>query len=230
MPVHYALGEGIHACAVDEAFVVLDILRDKYICLSGDQAYWFSEIINSEKLPLCTDILRYAEYLCDQFLLVRSSSEAPIKLTPQQRFDASIHDRDLGSQRRPSFRHLLVLMWLRVTSQSLSPANGLLADTLAKVKIWKTEARAIGSADEARAIELAQQFHSLAPYCLSSHNACFFTSLLLLRFLSRFGVDAAWTFGVRLSPFEAHCWVSYNGVVLNESCDGCANYQTILTV
>ncbi len=186
MPVHYALGEGIHACAVDEAFVVLDILRDKYICLSGDQAYWFSEIINSEKLPLCTDILRYAEYLCDQFLLVRRSSEAPIKLTPQQRFDASIHDRDLGSQRRPSFRHFLVLMWLRVTSQSLSPANGLLADTLAKVKIWKTEARAIGSADEARLLNLPSSFTHSHPIVLvhtmpaSSPVFCYCVSYLAL--------------------------------------------------
>lgn len=65
---------------------------------------------------------------------------------------------------------------------------------------------------------LAAQFDRLRPLIPRS-GGCVAHSMLLLSFLRLHGVDADWIFGVQTFPFDAHCWVEHDGVVLSDTLD-----------
>lgn len=56
---------------------------------------------------------------------------------------------------------------------------------------------------------------------------CLIQSLLLLHFLRLLGIRPELVLGVRTHPFEAHCWVEWNSLVLNDSVDHVSWYTTI---
>ncbi len=70
--------------------------------------------------------------------------------------------------------------------------------------------------EHGRAMALAASFERIRPWVPRS-GRCLPASMLLLRFLKLQGLRADWVFGVRTHPFEAHCWVQHDGVVLNDS-------------
>ena len=110
--------------------------------------------------------------------------------------------------------------WLRRTAS--------LNRTLACATRWKAHPAQDRSAETVR--DLARRFDRLTPYVFTSHEACFFRSLVLLKFLSLMGVPADWEFGVRPLPFSAHCWIEYEGMVLNDHLDHASEYRKILSV
>jgi hypothetical protein len=63
---------------------------------------------------------------------------------------------------------------------------------------------------------------------LPKRPICLLESLTLIDFLERFDVTPELVFGVRTDPFEAHCWVQCNGVVLNESIDRVRQFTPIM--
>lgn len=232
MQDEYLFRNGIHACAVGGDYVLLDSALDRYLYLSGPQAVWFADIAAVPQAELTGPAGQFAERLCDRHVLTRHESLGqPILLTPPSEVHASVHDLDTDQGIRPSLRHLATLLAFRAACGHRRQARGRrLATALTAAKQWKHKARAKASGSDTRAIDLARCFHALTPYCFSIHDACFLRSLLLLQFLAHFGVDADWIFGVRSSPFAAHCWVSRNGIVLNEARDTCADYLTIMVI
>ncbi len=56
---------------------------------------------------------------------------------------------------------------------------------------------------------LVSMFDRLRPFAYARQNNCLLHSLALLQFLSHYGVFPEWVFGVRSSPFEAHCWLQW---------------------
>lgn len=56
---------------------------------------------------------------------------------------------------------------------------------------------------------------------------CLPNSMLLLELLALNGLGARWVFGVRTFPFEAHCWVEHEGVILNDTIDHVRWYTPI---
>jgi hypothetical protein len=58
---------------------------------------------------------------------------------------------------------------------------------------------------------------------------CLFDSLALMKFLLATGAagNIEIVFGVRGMPFEAHCWLEWQGAVLNDEEDHCASFVEI---
>ena len=73
-----------------------------------------------------------------------------------------------------------------------------------------------GDVGISRAATLALQFDRLRPW-LPWSGRCLPNSLILISFLRRHGIEADLVLGVHTFPFEAHCWVEYRGVVLNDT-------------
>jgi hypothetical protein len=89
----------------------------------------------------------------------------------------------------------------------------------------------IGDGDPAlltRACTLAVQFERLRPL-IPCAGSCLPSSMLLRAFLRRHGIGCRWIFGVQTFPFEAHCWVEYQGVVLNDTVEHVSWYTPIAT-
>ena len=57
---------------------------------------------------------------------------------------------------------------------------------------------------------------------------CLPASLIACLFLARRGVQAQIVFGVRSHPFEAHCWVEQDGMVLCDDIDRVSAYRPIV--
>lgn len=74
-----------------------------------------------------------------------------------------------------------------------------------------------------------QAFRKILPWS-PFQGVCFYRSFFLLAFLRRRGFDAAWVFGVRTWPFEAHCWLQVDDVVLDDRLDHVRTFTPILAV
>lgn len=61
-------------------------------------------------------------------------------------------------------------------------------------------------------------------------GVCLFRSRMLLAFLRKSGLNATWVFGVRTWPFEAHCWLQVEDLVLDDTLDNVRNFTPIFTV
>jgi hypothetical protein len=67
-----------------------------------------------------------------------------------------------------------------------------------------------------RAIQLTQVFNTLRPFYPRDYR-CMFDSLALVEFLGHWRISPHWVFGVRVDPFEAHCWIQHGDVVLSDT-------------
>lgn len=63
--------------------------------------------------------------------------------------------------------------------------------------------------------------------CVPRSGRCLIQSLLLLHFLRLLGIRPELVLGVRTHPFEAHCWVEWNSLVLNDNVDHVSWYTVI---
>ena len=74
----------------------------------------------------------------------------------------------------------------------------------------------LSAADAApgRAAREAVRFHRWRPLFPRPYR-CLFDSLALLDFLAMRGLAADWVFGVRMSPFSAHCWLQAGDTLLD---------------
>ncbi|SMF60995.1 lasso peptide biosynthesis B2 protein [Allosphingosinicella indica] len=74
---------------------------------------------------------------------------------------------------------------------------------------------------EAAAYRDVRRLIPLPPICLAD-------SLAMRRWLARRGIAVALVFGVKLSPFAAHCWLQAGSRVVNDSLDNVRPFTPIL--
>ncbi|QJU60080.1 lasso peptide biosynthesis B2 protein [Sphingomonas sp. AP4-R1] len=84
-------------------------------------------------------------------------------------------------------------------------------------------------ADAALYGQVLARFEHLCLY-LPFRIQCLFRAQFLLRFLAAHGLAADWIFGVSAFPFEAHCWVAADTVLLGERRERIACFAPILVV
>lgn len=63
---------------------------------------------------------------------------------------------------------------------------------------------------------IMQIFRQIRVFFYTSKDHCYFDCAVLMRFLRYCGINASWVFGVQADPFEAHCWVQVNDVVMSD--------------
>jgi len=225
MPTDIQLHPGVSFCEVSGTFVFLDELKDKYYCLKGDQASWFEEIIRiRQPEKLNAKASAFLTHLIQEGTLIQTPGYVR-DLAPCMHPNANRSLLDARTMGKPTLRDTVRLMatWLAVAGMR---RTGAIRPMLEDVRRRKARLRA-GQATGA-ATQLASAFHTLAPYFMTVHNACLFRSYFLIRYLASAGFPADWVFGVRLAPFSAHCWVEYQGCVLNEHLDTAREFQPIL--
>ncbi|MFL6603958.1 MAG: lasso peptide biosynthesis B2 protein [Steroidobacteraceae bacterium] len=83
--------------------------------------------------------------------------------------------------------------------------------------------------DFERAHLLTSVFNSLRLFFPRPYQ-CLFDSLALINFLARFKLYPDWVFGVIAEPFDAHCWVQADGVVLNDTIERVSAFTPIMCV
>jgi hypothetical protein len=225
------LNQNVHYCAVGRAFVVLDLVRDRYAFLPPNQAAWMKAIeTGTHPAGLSDKTALFADRLVSRGILTRQPGEGkPIAASTVARPLSSSADDVPSDQTRLTVPRVAFFL-LALASAWRLHASGSLLKTVQAARRWKAQANSAGLASHAQARALVGVADRLSPLFYTREDACRFRSLLLIRFLSFFRVRADWVFGVRLSPFGAHCWVALDREVLSDPLDTVLEYTPILVV
>lgn len=213
------LAPDVHLAIVDDDLVFLDAARDEYLCVPRrHKPAVMAAMIGT---PSPSDLL---DALSEEDLLVESSAgaawEGPMPTTAET--DLGISEGSI----RVRLVDLLILGLAAVRTwhdiRRGRPAH------------WFARQRARGirpcrSASVSEVHGIARMTAQLRPLVPRS-GRCLVRSLLLLHMLDLRGARANWIFGVRTHPFDAHCWVEYDGVVLNDTLEHVRWYTPIVLV
>lgn len=229
-----SLGPDVHACRVGQAYVFLDAPRDRYLFFRSRQAAWLQEISTAGAgAPISDEAVRFAGHLQSSGLLTDADdANRPIpteEARPPARSGKAAADLSPRLP-APALWLRMVLLYLRWAHVQDTRRRDLPTAFRVVRSAKQIAASRPSSAGAEAARRLSGEYHAMAPFLFSIHDACFFRSFLLVLFLARHGVVADWVFGVRLSPFGAHCWVSFQDEILNEDPDVAGAYSTILSV
>lgn len=231
MPQAYSLSTDVFYCEFEAAIIILDVSADTYARLTPAQCLWFREILSSEDLAgLDVHAADFAQHLVNRGLL--RLSEASTRLAeggPPYAARHSLLDTAPDTRRNLSLHYVAPFAYA-IVSASLLERSRRFKGVIQTARAWKRSALSSPIVPEPQVLALTEAFHALSPLLVTTHEACRFRSLALIRFLSLFGVAADWVFGVRLSPFGAHCWVEHDGTVLNDYSDNIFEYTPIMKI
>jgi hypothetical protein len=225
----YSLNPDVYVCEFRTSYILLDCNMDRYFRFSGQQYDWFAEICGSRECSaLSLAAVRFARRLLDMKLITHHQPErptlnGPIRPNPQ----TSLYDLPPCGEPPVHWRTMTAFL-LAFAAAAHVRRTSHLKQTLASARRWAAVAPSHCSKD--CILDLTRRFHSFTPYVFTSHEACFFRSLVLLKYLSLMGVSANWEFGVRPLPFSAHCWIEHDGMVLNDHLGHVSEYRKIMSV
>lgn len=227
----YWLNPRVHFCTCDNALIFLDVARDIYFRLTGKQREWF-ELLCRARDPgdLPEEAGAFAERLLARDVLTRDPAGGK-SLTAASFAPPSACLSKLASTAEPSriLKTALALSVAAVSSWCVE-RSGTFENVVNSVTRWKQDIRPTGSASLEHVLELAARFHAMTPYFFSIRDACRYRSIVLVKYLTLFGIAPDWVFGVRLCPFGAHCWVEYQSVILNDDTDTVCEFRPIMSV
>lgn len=226
------LSQSVYGAKVDSSYILLDITRDRYLYLTDQQSSWLDDILchagRIRDLP--PPAVQFSEALRRQSLLdveypgfTNGLKHEP----PHARHSWLTLESDCkirpGS---PAFLRMAYAVsacwWLERRSD--------FAGVVSEARRWK--AGCTGNQPPAELLVRSEvaAFRRMSPYFFSSREACRFRSLALIKFLTTADIAADWVFAVRLAPFAAHCWIEWEGHVLNEHLDRTFDYREIMRV
>lgn len=218
MPLAHALSPDVHVADVRGDLVFLDARQDEYFCLPKSGADRLRAAIRG----LGTDVPETVELLTELRsvgLLVSGATTAP---APSYHHPRTANGDVAEEQARPAPRPKEVAKFIAATFLAL------LTLRYRAPRSWFRRDRASSpctNVDAAR--RLANVFQVLRTFVPKS-GRCLPSSMMLLAFLRLHNVRAAWVFGVRTHPFEAHCWIECDGIVLNDSLEHVRWFTPIL--
>jgi hypothetical protein len=245
----YMLAPHVHGCRADAHVVLLDVKRDKYLGVDGQTADFLGTWIadwpirvqqGMKSLAVESDATESGMCLLAQLLelgmltlypggQVTRRSAIPAAATeliaPADCLEPRVTASDVWAFTTSIVRARLLMgfksfeeILLRCRARASSSAGRAVGDA------------AVDEFDLDYARERVGTFELLTPLLFSSYNRCLFTSLALSEFLAHSRLFPQVIFGVLATPFEAHCWLQYRGVVLNDTLEHVRAYVPIMSV
>lgn len=233
----FFLQSHIYLCQAQRHWVILDVHRDKYLCVDRFQLESLGPWIEgwdggparradcAEKPP--PSALALANSLLSAGILSEHSDGAKqARATAYAHPTSALDSSTTASSRMFQCTHA-VPFWLGCAAASKQLRTERFESIVARVQARKrAAARPI---DLDAAIPLLAVFDRLRLFYPRPY-LCLFDSLALIHFLARFNLYPDWVFAVRADPFEAHCWVQADGVVLNDTVERVASLHPIMVI
>ena len=230
--MYYRMSEGIHICQLSGSYIALDVGADEYIKFTAKQSALLNEILlrGVPRSQLSDDALKFAGRLVSKNMIAvtptASSSDigSPIRPSTNSIFP-SFADRSpkIAFKHAPRFAQASIMSWFVLKYLSF-------AQVVSVARNWKRNVDCKCRRPLEEVSELVSEFHQLTPLFFTTRDACKYRSLTLLRYLSFFDVPANWVFGVRLAAFGAHCWIEFEGVILNEHLESASQFKPIMSI
>jgi Transglutaminase-like superfamily len=236
----YFLREHAYICRVRRHWIILDVCRDRYLCIPSEQFASIGPLIRGWSTatgdsPSLSQHLReegetYAAQLIAKGVLSEDSKYArELPLSPIAPPTSILDTDDLGV---PLTLRMLCIPSFFVACATAAQRFRLhtFESTVAVVKERRDRVNgAAGSFDFQRARILVSVFKVLRLWYPRSY-LCLFDSLALLEFLALHGLYPRWTFGVTADPFLAHCWLQEGSIALGDSLARVSAYTPIMSV
>lgn len=209
----------VHAVAIDDDAVFLDVARDSYLCIPNVADHLLLDedrrVLGVSDAGLAQD-LRDAGLVCDH-------------VTPPALWRAiapATTSAMTGPFEPPRWRDAL-----DGAAAMADLARAYWRQPLARFVAWAAAGATEAGYDPPSQpmLEVVAGFHRWSPYA-PAPGKCLLRSFMLLRRLRREGHDARWVFGVRTWPFRAHCWLQAGDMVLDDEVEALVPLTPIMVV
>jgi hypothetical protein len=235
MMPQFSVANGVYVCRTEDGAVFLDSNTGDYSGLGyseaeslvalvgGWPALQGQHAVETEQV----DGLAVAETLMRAGLLTTSESAEHSSNARVESPSAELEfEQRVGDRPRVTILHLLafvkalLIVWWYLHRRPLKA-------TLRRLSLRASNAQ---SADSRHVKQLTNTFLHLQSLLVTRDGACLFDSLCLMEFLASFRVVPTIIIGVRTSPFEAHCWVQDESIVLNDTVAKVQEFRPILAI
>lgn len=224
---------------VDRFCFVLDLNRDRYLCLAREDLQalgpWLSGWQNEVPLSQCATSLPRPQ---EAETLIKHLIAAGL-LTVTQRDGKPVTPTSMSPPMSTLETGRSAPKWaLRQTLRFFTASNRArqslrtkpLNETVRRVECRQTSCRSQNTPfDYDNASRYVAAFNALRP-SFPEKYLCLFDSLALIEYLSAYKLFPRWVFGVQPDPFAAHCWVQEGTVVFNDSVERVATYTPIMVI
>lgn len=218
----FALRKGVSFCRVAGRTLFLDVVADRYLCLSPRGEAAFCRLSANGGHDETDRVV--LDNLVRDGPLVRVPHGARIAPCPAiDRPTASLLDRD-GPH--PTAIDLAKAAW-SVTAASIGVRVLGLQRALARLE--SRQARRPHAASEERITRVALAFAQLR-FIATEHDNCLTRSLAVANRLSAMGIRARLVIAVKLQPFAAHAWVQCDDYLVNDRREFVREFTPILVV
>ncbi|MGH6616438.1 lasso peptide biosynthesis B2 protein [Sphingomonas sp.] len=218
----YMLRAGLSFCAVEDRLLFLDLPADRYFCLSRAAESAFTHLYRGARLEP-GDRTRLAG-LARATLLVESDGAIPIAPCPAPP-TAVASLLDSGIDRAHPLDLSLALLHLSAVRIELRLAG--FARSIARLRRRKARRNAHPRCDRVAAIATA--FDAAGAF-VSAHDRCLPRAIAITHRLLALGVMPDLVVAVQLAPFQAHAWVQWRDVLVNERVEVARQFTPILVV
>jgi transglutaminase superfamily protein len=230
----------VFLCQGKRHWVILDVDRDKYLCVDRQQFEALGPSLEGwsdragpdrgDAAAISEDGDALAKDLLSLGILGKEAANAKDALPTAYPLPTEAIELDVPARpRRSSWTHAFSFFAASArASRELRRQPFRLTIESVRGRKRREAGRAAPSEFE-RAQPLVSVFERLRLYYPRSY-LCLFDSLALIHFLARFGVFPDWVFGVTADPFEAHCWVQSGNTVLNDRVERVSAFTPIMVV
>ena len=217
------LRNGLSFCETGGRILFLDVDRDRYFCLAEQSESGFRRLVADEPKSATDDVL-LQRLVADGLLVEGPPGERPAACLPVRRPDHSLLDE--AARARPG---AAVSALFRLSISNLALRVLPLRVILARLKRRKSMLARSSAAPHGATLEIAAAFKR-SSRIVSPLNLCLPRSVAAAHALLASGVRPDLVIGVRLNPFNAHCWVQCEEALINESLDEVRNFTPILVI
>jgi hypothetical protein len=214
----WTLASSVGFCEVGGEPVFLDLSRDRYFGLSGEDRAAFERLRAGEQNDsaamtrlVATGLLRR----CDGLTTIEPAS-------------TDVPDRDLSAASDGSFSLRMAAsaaLALRRARRAMRPDR--IGETIAKARRQRA---AIDTQHLERDAEAVAVAYAANRWIDAIPQRCLIDALALDHILLSRRLRSQLVFGVRLSPFRAHCWLQTSATVLTGTAAEARNFTPILVV
>ena len=229
----FCIDRNLHFCRLSDSVVFLDAQNDRYFAFSAIWTELFMQICESGKSELSKEATSFAYELVARNILTTDSTMGR-ELSACSTIPPRWAILDEWTEAGPKITLYDILIFLRAIVEVkllvMFSGKSTIRRVFDRAQAWKAAAGQNNPSSARLVIHDTRVFHRLTTFFLSAHDECFFRSVLLFRYLCRKGLCTELQIGVRNAPFRAHCWVSFEGIVLNDFLDSVLEFTPILSI
>ena len=226
----YYLSPFVSYCYIDNASVFLDRKNDKYKYVDRATTEAIRALSSETSLQNPSTASRNTTQLLESMataqLLTHDSAKGK-QVAATQWKTASLSVYDIFWQRQFSISSTARLFRSFVLATRYMADNNFLQVQEYAQSLKKKPTSIIVARKKHSIVQQARRFIDGRALLYSYYDKCLLDSFIFFLCFSSLKIPVHWVFGVNLYPFRAHCWIEYDGTVLNDTTERVGSFTPI---